>query len=188
LTRIPFSICGPGIAPQVAAHNAHVSIADILPTLCDAIGAPLPDGVQGRSLWPLFTGQPDSAAAFQSAYAEHGFGGEYYTWDDELDPATDGRVDSPNGVAWGSYDCLNSWTQAGQLRMVRKGDWKLTWDMEGTGELYNLAADPAEVNNRFGKPDVAAVQQELMAELLTWLLRTQDPLPLPRKRYVMKRF
>lgn len=186
LTRIPFSICGPGIAPQAAAHDAHISIADILPTLCDAIGAALPDGVQGRSLWPLLTGQPYPAVEFQSAYAEHGFGGLYYDWNDDLDPAADGRVDSPDGVTWGSYDCLNSWTQSGQLRMVRKGDWKLTWDMEGAGALYNLAEDPVEVNDRFGQPEHAAVQQALMAELLTWLLRTQDPLPLPRKRYVMK--
>ena len=187
LTRIPFSICGPGISAQTPPHAAHISIADILPTLCDAIGAPLPDGVQGRSFWPLLTDQADRANEFQSVYAEHGFGGEYYDWNDDLDPAADGRVDSPDGIAWGSYDCLNSWTQSGQLRMVRKGDWKLTWDMEGTGTLYNLADDPVEMNNRFGQPAVAAIQQELMAELLTWLVRTQDPLPLPRKRYVMKR-
>lgn len=187
LTRIPFSICGPGIVPQSEAHDAHISIADILPTLCDAIGAPLPDGVQGRSFWPLVTGQPDVTADFGSVYAEHGFGGDYYDWDDDLDPAEDGRVDSPDGVVWGSYDCLNSWTQCGQLRMVRKGDWKLTWDMEGMGTLFNLAVDPVEMDNRFGRPEHAAIQQELMAELLTWLLRTQDPLPLPRRRYVLKR-
>ena len=187
LIRVPFSICGPEIAPQAAAHDAHVSIADILPTLCDAIGADVPDGVQGRNFWPLVTGQDNSANTFQSAYAEHGFGGEYYNWDDDLDPAADGRVDSPDGVQWGSYDCLNSWTQAGQLRMVRKGDWKLTWDMEGTGTLYNLVEDPVELVNRFGRPEDAEIQQELMAELLTWVLRTQDPLPLPRRRYVLKR-
>ncbi len=186
LTRIPFSICGPGIVGQPTAHDAHISIADILPTLCDAIAAPVPDGVQGRSFWPLVTGQPYPTTEFQSAYAEHGFGGEYYGWDETLNPADDGLIASSDGVTWGSYDCLNSWTQAGQLRMVRKGDWKLTWDMEGTGELYDLATDPVEVNNCFGQPQHAAIQQELMTELLTWLLRTQDPLPLPRKRYVMK--
>ncbi len=186
LTRIPFSICGPGIAPQATPHEAHISIADMLPTLCDAIGAPLPDGVQGRSFWPLLTGQPYSVTEFQSAYAEHGFGGEYYDWNDDLNPADDGRIDSPDDVMWGSYDCLNSWTQAGQLRMVRKGDWKLTWDMEGTGKLYHLTDDPVEMNNLFAQSEHAAIQQELMAELLTWLVRTQDPLPLPRKRYVMK--
>jgi len=187
LTRIPFSICGPGIAPQAAANNAHISIADILPTLCDAIGADIPDGVQGRTLWPLLTGSPNAAATFQSAYAEHGFGGDYYGWDDTLDPADDGRTDSPDGVAWGTYDCLNSWTQCGQLRMVRKADWKLTWDMAGNGKLYNLANDPVEIHNLFGEPAYATIQQELMAEMLTWLVKTQDPLPLPRKRYVMKR-
>ena len=187
LTRIPFSICGPGIAPQTEPHPAHISIVDILPTLCEATGISIPDGVQGQSLWPLLTGQPYPDAAFQSAYAEHGFGGLYYGWEEALDPAVDGRTESPDGMQWGSYDCLNSWTQCGQLRMVRKGDWKLTWDMEGHGELYNLSTDPVELHNLFGQPAHAAVQQALMAELLTWMLRVQDPLPLPRRRYVMKR-
>ncbi|MCB0089424.1 MAG: sulfatase-like hydrolase/transferase, partial [Caldilineaceae bacterium] len=47
LTRIPFSICGPGIAPQTEPHPAHISIVDILPTLCEATGISIPDGVQG---------------------------------------------------------------------------------------------------------------------------------------------
>ncbi|MEM7126200.1 MAG: sulfatase-like hydrolase/transferase [Chloroflexota bacterium] len=186
LTRVPFIVSGPGVEQNEEPHPAHVSIADILPTLCEAIGADVPSGVQGRSLWPLLTGQIYPEQEFASAYAEHGFGGQYYGWDEALDPADDGRTPSPDGVAWGSYDCLNSWTQCGQMRMVRKDDWKLTWDMEGSGALYNLADDPSEVNSLFGQPDVADKQQELMGDLLTWMLRTQDPLPLPRNRYVMK--
>jgi hypothetical protein len=33
------------------------------------------------------------------------------------------------------YDELNSWTQSGYVRMVRKGDWKLVYDMQGHGQL-----------------------------------------------------
>ncbi|MEM7538411.1 MAG: sulfatase-like hydrolase/transferase [Chloroflexota bacterium] len=194
LSRIPFIVTGPGVTQQDDAHPAHISIADILPTLCEAIGAKIPVGTQGRSLWPLLTGQAYPEAEFASAYAEHGFGGHYYGWDEDLDPSDDGRqVGSvskdgrgDNTVTWGKYDCLNSWTQCGQMRMVRKGDWKLTWDMQGNGALYNLVDDPSELDNRFGQANVVEKQQELMADLLTWMLRTQDPLPLPRKRYVMK--
>ena len=148
---------------------------------------PIPDGVQGRSLWPLLTGKAYAQAEFASAYAEHGFGGLYYTADEPLDPAEDGRTVSPDGKTWGAYDCLNSWTQSGQMRMVRKGEWKLTFDMEGHGRLFNLVDDPSEINDLHGQPELREKQQELTAELLTWMLRTQDPLPLPRQRYVMKR-
>ena len=72
------------------------------------------------------------------------------------------------------------------MRMVRKGDWNLVLDMEGNGQLYHLVGDPAEVDNCYGRPELASIQQELMAELLAWILRVQDLMPLPRKRDVMK--
>lgn len=78
LVRIPLLFSGPGVRPADAAHPTHVSIVDIMPTLCEAAGAPLPNGVQGRSLWPLLTGQPYPEDEFASAYAEHGFGGLHY--------------------------------------------------------------------------------------------------------------
>ena len=186
LVRIPLQIMGPGIKKNVKPHEAHVSIADILPTLCEAVGLPTPDGVQGRSLWPLLTGGDYPREEFASAYVEHGFGGLHYTEHEDLDPAKDGLHVSKGGK-WGGYDCLNSWTQSGQMRMVRKGDWKLVYDMQGKGQLYDLERYPGEVTNLYGKPKSTEKQMELMEDLLTWRLRVEDPLPLPRTRYVMKR-
>lgn len=181
LTRIPLVFTGPGIVGQVE-HEAHVSVCDIMPTLCEALGVPLPDGVQGRSLWPILTGQDYPEDEFSSAYAEHGYGGLPYDENDDLDPVEEGAV-KPNGA----FDCLNSWTQSGGMRMVRSGDWKLVFDSQGNGQLYNLADDPLELDNRYNQPETAEIQNRLQARLLTWVLRTQDPLPLPRRRYVYKR-
>ncbi|MEM7034431.1 MAG: sulfatase-like hydrolase/transferase [Chloroflexota bacterium] len=186
LSRIPLLFTGPGIQANDKPHDAHVSIVDLFPTLCEAVGAAIPDGVQGKSLWPLLRGHPYPEAEFASAYAESGFGGLYYTANEALKPSEDGRLDSIDGESWGKYDCLNSWTQCGQIRMVRQGDWKLQFDMQGNGQLYHLQEDPVELNNLFGQPEVAHIQQTLMASLLTWVMRVQDPLPLPRTRYVMK--
>jgi arylsulfatase A-like enzyme len=180
LTRIPLQFAGPGIRANALPHRAHVSMADIMPTLCEAAGIVPPNGVQGRSLWPLLTGQDFPVEEFASAYVEQGFGGLHYTGDEPLDPAKDGLQEGR------SFDCLNSWTQSGTMRMVRKRDWKLAFDMQGRGQLYNLKEDRAEMKNLYGQPDVAGVQNELLSELLAWTLRVQDPLPLPRSRYVMK--
>jgi arylsulfatase A-like enzyme len=152
-----------------------------MPTLCEALDVPLPAGVQGRSLWPLLTGRKYPVAEFSSAYIEHGFGGLHYTAEDSLDPFAEGALN--DGC---SYDCLNSWTQSGQMRMVRKDRWKLVFDMQGNGQLYNLAEDPAELHNVFGQKAYRAVRTMLLEELLIWMLRVQDPLPLPRRRYIMK--
>ena len=69
--------------------------------------------------------------------------------------------------------------------MVRMGTWKLMFDMMGSGQLYDLAADPYELKNLWGSPSAAAMQAQLTAELLKWTIRTQDELPdaaYPSKR------
>ena len=186
LVRIPMQFAGPGILPGASPHPAHVSIADVMPTLCEAAGIPIPDGVQGRSLWPLLTGESYPEGEFASAYVEHGFGGLHYTGGEELDPAEDGLTAAAD-EEWGFYDSLNSRTQSGQTRMVRKGDWKLVFDMQGSAQLYNLTHRPPEVTNLYDQPETAGKRQELLEDLLMWRLRVEDPLPMPRKRYVMKR-
>ena len=189
LVRIPLQFVGPGIKPRKS--NAHVSIADLMPTLCEAVGIGLPDGVQGSSLWPMLMGGDETE--FESAYVEQGFGGKHYTGEEDLQPTEDGLTpasdwsDTSDMSDWGAVDCLNSWTQSGTIRMVRKGDWKLVFDMDGRGQLYDLKADPSELGNLYDKPELIEKRSELLAELLKWRLSVEDPLPLPRKRYVFKR-
>jgi arylsulfatase A-like enzyme len=185
LTRIPLQFTGPGITAQSDAHPAHVSIVDIMPTLCEAIGAELPEGVQGRSLWPMLTGRDYCEDNFRSAYVEQGIGGAHIGPDDDYDPTQDGFTPA-TGDQWGNFDELNTVTQSGTMRMVRKGDWKLIVDMEGTGQLYHLADDPAELNDLYGQTTVADIQTDLLEELLAWTLRVNDTLPAPGPRYTPK--
>ena len=183
LCRIPLLFAGPGVASQEAAHLAHVSIVDIMPTLCEAIGVPLPPGVQGRSLWPLLTGGDYPAEEFASVYAEQGFGGLHYT--DEDDPDFEHCL--IRGPKNPTFDELNTYSQSGTMRMVRKGDWRLVMDMQGRGQLYDLSSDPAERSNLYDDPEHANMQRELLADLLAWTIRSQDPLPLPVDKYIYKR-
>jgi hypothetical protein len=138
---------------------------------------PTPDGVQGRSLWPILTGDPFPAEEFRSIYAELGVGGIHYTVAER--PPLHFRYEGP------SFDELNSVTQSGNLKMVRMDDWKLTLDSQGNGELYDLSADPAELDNLFGQPAHAARQLQLTTKLLQWTIRTEDD--LPGGRYTRKR-
>lgn len=68
LIRIPMEFAGGGI-------GIFTSNADFMPTICEAIGAPIPIGVQGRSLWPLLRGEDYPAEEFRSIYAGVGVGG-----------------------------------------------------------------------------------------------------------------
>ena len=183
LTRIPMVWAGYGIKQQKQPMDAHVSLADIFPTLCTAIGTDIPVGVQGRSLWPMLTGQEYPKKEFASIIVEQGFGGEDFTLNEPLTFAEEGAL-TPGKIAY--CDELNTWTQSGTQRMIRKDDWKLIMDNYGRGELYNLKNDPSEINNLFGNKKYADKQMELIEALITWNLRLQDPLPIPRNRYPFK--
>ena len=72
VTRIPFMIRLPGgrLARRV---DAVVESVDLMPTLLELAGAPLPAGVQGSSLVPFLTGRP--AAGPHAAFSESPFFG-----------------------------------------------------------------------------------------------------------------
>lgn len=182
-TRIPMQWIGPGIKESKKPHDAHVSIADIFPTICEIIDAPVPLGVQGRSLWPLLQGKSYPKEEFESAYVEHGYGGNFYTKEDGTDYLAEGAISNNKYY----FDELNSWTQSGFTKMVLKGNWKLIFDMEGNGWLYNLVKDPFELKNLFNDERCYQTKIELLEELLKWEIATGDPLPLPRRRYHFKK-
>jgi len=51
--RVPLVVWGPGIA--AGRNTTPVSIADIAPTILDALGLDVFEGTMGKSLWPLLT-------------------------------------------------------------------------------------------------------------------------------------
>lgn len=169
LMRIPMFVTGPGVRPAVNETD-FVSLVDVYPTLCEALGRPIPYGVTGRSFWPVLTGAAYPAEEFATIYGEGGFGGLPY--------GPDERPPLHFPYEGGSYDELNSVTQSGVTRMVRRGDWKLLYDVLGRGELYDLSTDPAELTNLWSsRADVCAA---LLEDLVGWMLRVTDDLPVAR--------
>lgn len=181
LVRIPMIWQGPGVTAQGRISEGCVNLVDILPTFCDVLDITTPFGVQGKSILPLLLGSDIPPREFDVAYAESGFSGLLWNSRDRLEPAVEGAL-NPNVT----FDCLNSWTECGQVRMARKGDYKIQLDMMGTGYLYNLAANPAEIDNLWGKPEYLHIKSDMLAELAAAILKATDPLPAPHRRYRTK--
>lgn len=57
LVRVPMSIRGPGL-PERKIVDGSVSTADLLPTLLELAGLPIPKGVDGRSMRSVIDGGP----------------------------------------------------------------------------------------------------------------------------------
>jgi arylsulfatase A-like enzyme len=60
-------------------------------------------------------------------------------------------------------------------RVVRTRRAKLVYHAYGEHELYDLAADPLEMRNRFNDPARAHLKADLARQLWEWLKRVEDP-------------
>lgn len=172
LTHTPQIWWGYGVKPSQSLDKVFTSMADLMPTMCEAMGAEIPQGVQGRSLLPLLSGESFPEQEFRSIYAGVGVGGLYYEDSDKIPTSI-----SHDPARSHSWDELNKVTQSGNQTMVRMGDWKLVYDMMGYGQFYNLRQDCCELENLFNKSEYAEQQNALMAELAMWAIRLQDSLP-----------
>jgi arylsulfatase A-like enzyme len=62
------------------------------------------------------------------------------------------------------------------IKMIRTRDWKLVhYPHASFGELYDLQADPHELNNLFADTKYAAKKAEMQAQLADWLIDSADP-------------
>lgn len=182
LTHIPMIWKGPGVAAQGRKDGCFVNMVDILPTICDLLGVAMPFGCQGRSILPLLRDSDIPEREYDVAYSESGFSGLYWNSGDALDLVTE-KACPPDRKA---FDCLNTWTQSGQVRMLCKGDFKLQMDMLGRGCLYNLRSDPRELVNLWANPRYIGVRADLLTELCAAMLRACDAIPAPHFRYRVK--
>ena len=113
-----------------------VSTIDLPATFLDWAGAAGLDARHSTSLRPLFEGAGENGG-------RNGAGRDYAYNEWELHPNRAGVQLS--------------------LRCVRTKTHKLTYEaLSDTGELYDLANDPQEMDNRWNDPGVAGVQSELM--------------------------
>ncbi len=145
LLRIGLILRGPGV-PAGRVVGDPVSTLDLPATFLDWAGAgwaaparsdaPGPDERHSTSLRPLIEDGGGNGAG-------SGAGRDYAFNEWELHPNRAGVQLS--------------------LRCVRTKTHKLTYEaLSDTGELYDLANDPAEMDNRWNDPGAAAVQRELM--------------------------
>lgn len=172
LVRVPLIVAGPGVVPQSVPRDEFVSLVDVLPTICDLSGVPTPYGVQGTSLLPLLRGAPARPGHLGSMYAEAGFGGAAY-----------GEFERPAlhfPYTGTRFDELNSVTQSGRTKMLRTDRWKLLYERGGRTALYDMRADPGELQDLAARPALAPVRTELLEELLRWAIETEDDLPVTR--------
>jgi N-acetylglucosamine-6-sulfatase len=134
--RSPLLIRYPPLAPAGSKIDGLVASIDVAPTVLDVAGAPIGANVQGRSLLPLLRG--DGRNRRQSLFIE------FYTYDNPF-----------------------PWLADMDYRAIRTDRYKYVhWvHYPGEGELYDLAVDPFEMENRIADPALAGVLRDLRARM-----------------------
>jgi arylsulfatase A-like enzyme len=69
--HVPLIICWPEHVRKGLRSSALVELADLVPTLLEAIGLPVPDEVQGRSLMPILRGDSDPSLHHEFVRCEY---------------------------------------------------------------------------------------------------------------------
>ncbi|MGW0732077.1 sulfatase-like hydrolase/transferase [Streptomyces sp. NPDC002851] len=146
--RVPLALTGPGFTGGGAIRHP-VSTVDLMPTLLDAAGLPLPDGLHGRSLLPLTGGGTDPGRP-EDVYVQIS--------EDHVGRAL--RTDRWKYAV--TAPDADAWNEPGAPRYTET-------------ELYDLHADPYELDNLAGLDSHRAIADGLRDRLLAWLGRTEEP-------------
>ncbi|MBD3308171.1 sulfatase-like hydrolase/transferase, partial [candidate division KSB3 bacterium] len=69
------------------------------------------------------------------------------------------------------------------IRCIVNDRYKLVLNLLYTDELYDLQADPDEINNQIENPELVEVRNDLHKKLLEWMDETRDPFRGPEWEY-----
>ena len=180
--RVPLIIADPRASGGCRVSQVVRSV-DLAPTLLDLAGLPIPGGMAGVSLAPLLRGAAPPPEL--PAFCETGI------WLTDLPGTPAGHLRYPKlpelleipdkklGTIALKPEYEESVVRA-KDRMVRIGDWKLTYQPLAQGalwKLFDLRTDPECRNDVIGEhPEVAA---DLRARLEAWMAGGASNAPLP---------
>ena len=156
LANVPLLLYRPGTVPAGLEIAETVRSIDLMPTLLDLSGLPIPEGIQGQSLVPLMAAARDGGSGGSPGEAAQALG-----WEPRpavTEKAKTAMAGGPPPRETESYGIVSD-------------NWKLVHNVVRTDdgpefELYNHADDPLDSTNVVGQnPEVV---ERLKAELANW--------------------
>lgn len=172
IMHVPQIVYAPGL-PQgrrIATLTEHV---DIAPTVLDLMGITPDWGVHGESLLPMIAGTKRKTAVFGDGGHEEEM---HRRFNCPLRFKNQGGEEAPHTL--GKQDTYFYCPQSmARTKMVRTDKWKLVIRLAGGNELYDMENDPYELDNLYGRPELAPVVLDLQTRMIEWCLRTDTDRP-----------
>lgn len=193
--RIPLAMRWPARIPAGTRTEAFVSLIAIAPTVLDAAGlSPVADSPE-RSLLPLLEGNEPPALRDRVylererhanvrrgdlSYPARAVRTAHWLYIRNFRPDRWPAGDPVMHAAVGEYgDADGGPTKTAVMALeqdpVGMAKFQLCFGKRPAEELYDIKADPDQIQNLAGQPAHAATQTELNASLLSWMTKTGDP-------------
>ena len=154
----PFLLKYPGrIVGQ--KHNPMIEMVDVMPSLLELCGIPIPDTVQGRSFAAAATGHGAVYRPRQMVFSENII----------PEVITGGSVEMPFTPGQGVASIRHP-----DSKMVRTAQWKLNYYPGHGAELYDMLNDPDETRNLANDPAHRTTACDLKQELLDWMITADE--------------
>jgi len=152
--RVPLVISNPLLFPEPVRTDALASLIDVMPTLATLAQAPARESWNflGTDLTPVIV----DAAAYPQGPSAQVQDTILFTYDDQNCATPDGQ---------------NIVTQPNHIRCIRESRWKYTMYFDPAGvaapqyELYDLQADPLELNNLANPLNIGSYRPDLAAQM-----------------------
>jgi len=180
-TRTPWIVRWPGVVRPGGVEGEHfISGIDLLPTVLEAVGLPVPEGLDGFSFVPVLRGekQPGREMVFTQFHETSGrgrfpmravrdarFGYIVNPWSDGKrafkNESQSGRTMKAMQEAARSSDDIRARVDLFLHRVVE--------------ELYDFEKDPDALHNLIDDPKYKKEADRLRAAMEAWMVRTADP-------------
>jgi arylsulfatase A-like enzyme len=162
----PFGLVGGRV------YDELISNVDLLPTLLEMLGIPVPAKLQGHSFAGLLRGREYIPRTY--LFAEKTFHTAY-------EPQRAVRSSRYKLIWNAEVDIMNVAGDIMRSPIYPQMIQEIVAERPPF-ELYDLDLDPLERNNLFDHPDYATIRQQMAEELRSWMVETGDPLlngPIP---------
>lgn len=180
-TRTPWLVRWPGVVKEGTVDRQHfISGIDFFPTVLEAVGLPIPKGLDGFSFLPVLKGKRQSGRDKVFTQIDMKAGGDAVPMrcvQDEhfgyiFSPWSDGKFYYRNNNEGLTMKAMVEAAQtnphvAQRVKMFR---------YRAPEELYDLRNDPDCLNNLVDKAGFENQRKRMQSRLRDWMRRTGDPL------------
>ncbi len=160
--RVPLLVRAPG-RPEGRRVAGPVSQIDVVPTLLDMMGQPIPERLQGVSRRDAVEGE---TAQFDEDVFIEWNSANGYSADIELPDATPEEI-------------RESWSDPVRTIVTPDGT-RFSCSPRGDHELYDLNEDPGETTNLATDGEYLPLMRDLRERIVRWQERTGDEVELPK--------